>query len=201
MTVMEWIGTVAFAVSGAVVAIEHKLDYYGICVLAITTAIGGGIIRDVIAGKSYPVSLEDPSYAACSIVVAVIVMLFWGRAGKLKKLYLIADAIGLAAFTVIGATVAVKTGHDSLLSVVFMAVLTGTFGGVLRDVMVCEIPVSLRREVYAVATMAGAVSFYVIHLVGSWKLASYICFCVTLALRLTTLKYDVHLGVVGENKK
>ena len=134
ITVMEWIGTVAFAVSGAAAAIEKDLDYYGICFLSIITAIGGGIIRDVLVGQILPASLADPAYAAVSLAVGILCILFYRKLDRISHLVSVADAFGLAAFTAIGCRVAVESGYDAVYVILALSVLTGTFGGVLRDV-------------------------------------------------------------------
>lgn len=184
ITVMEWIGTVAFAISGAVVAIEKKLDYYGICFLAIITAIGGGIIRDLLVGRHLPASLDNPWYAAVSIITAAFVIIFYKRIDKIKHLVSVADAFGLAAFTAIGSQVAVDFSNGSVYVIISMAVLTGTFGGVLRDVFAHEIPRCFHREVYAAASITGAIAYASTYESSGELVAMYICFGVTLAIRM-----------------
>ena len=196
ITVMEWVGTVAFAVSGAVVGIEKKLDYYGVCFLAIITAIGGGILRDILVDQHYPAGLQNPMYAIVSLATAAIVIIFYGRFTKLTHLVSIADGIGLAAFTAIGAKVAVMTGHNNLYSVITMAVLTGTFGGVIRDVLAHEIPRCFRREVYAVASILGAIAFELTYDQFGMMISMYVSFGVTLLVRLVSLYKNWHLGKV-----
>jgi len=196
IVIMEWIGTIAFAVSGAVVAIEKELDYYGICFLAIITAIGGGIIRDVLVGKQVPSSLADPTYMIISLITAIIVILFYKRIKKISHLVSVADAFGLAAFTAIGAQVAAFCGHPDVFFTVTMGVLTGTFGGVLRDVFAQEIPRCFRREVYAVASIAGVIGYNLVYDHVSYITALYVCFGITLAVRLFAIFKKLHLGKV-----
>ncbi len=196
ITVMEWIGTVAFAVSGAAAAIEKDLDYYGICFLSIITAIGGGIIRDVLVGQILPASLADPAYAAVSLAVGILCILFYRKLDRISHLVSVADAFGLAAFTAIGCRVAVESGYDAVYVILALSVLTGTFGGVLRDVFIQEIPRCFRREIYAVASIAGALAFYAAHLQLSIGLSVYICFGVTLAVRLVAIFKKIDLGKV-----
>lgn len=195
-TVMEWIGTIAFAVSGAVVAIEKELDYYGICFMAIITAVGGGIIRDILVNKPIPAALADPTYVFVSLGTAVVVIFFYKKIKKISHLVSIADALGLAAFTAVGAQVAAFAGHSEVYFVITTAVLTGTFGGVLRDVFVQEIPRCFRREVYAAASIVGAVIYALSYGVAEYHEALNICFAVTLAVRLTAIFKDLHLGKV-----
>lgn len=201
ITIMEWIGTVAFAVSGAFVAIEKKMDYFGICFLAIITAIGGGIIRDLLVNRSHPAGLADPRYAIVSIVTAFTVIVFYKHIKKLHHLVSIADGIGLAAFTAIGAQVAVVTGHNTIYAVVTMAVLTGTFGGVLRDVFANEKPRCFCREVYAAAAIIGAIAFEISYEYIGMHTAMYASFGVTLAIRLYAMYHDLHLWSVDIEEK
>lgn len=195
-TVMEWIGTIAFAVSGAVVAIEKKLDYYGICFMAIITAVGGGIIRDILVDRHIPAALADPTYAFASLGTAVVVILFYKRIKRISHLVSVADAVGLAAFTAVGAEVAAFAGHEEVYFVITTGVLTGTFGGVLRDVFVQEIPRCFRREVYAVASIVGAIAYGLVFNRVDYDMALYICFGVTLVVRLVAIFKDLHLGKV-----
>jgi len=108
LSIMELVGTVAFAVSGGIVAIEKGLDYYGITFLAIITAVGGGVIRDIIINVDLPVALANPIYVIISIISAFVVIGFYRHIVKHKKTLVFCDAVGLAAFTAIGAEVAVN---------------------------------------------------------------------------------------------
>lgn len=195
-TIMEWIGTIAFAVSGAVVAIEKRLDYYGICFMAVITAVGGGIIRDILVNKPIPSALAHPIYAFVSIGTAVVVILFYKKIKKISHLVSVADAFGLAAFTAVGAQVAAFAGHSEVYFVITTGVLTGTFGGVLRDVFVQEIPRCFRREVYAVASIVGAVFYGLTYGKVTSLEALYISFTVTLGIRLIAIFKNLHLGKV-----
>ncbi|MDD6043862.1 MAG: trimeric intracellular cation channel family protein [Eubacteriaceae bacterium] len=203
LSVMEWIGTVAFAVSGAVVAIRHDLDYYGIGFLAIITAVGGGIVRDVLVNRNLPASLADPSYAIVSIITAAAVILIYSKIERFNHLVSVADAVGLAAFTAIGCRVAVVTDHPGLFVVITMGVLTGTFGGVLRDVFVQQIPYCFRREVYAVASIIGAIAFYLAYRYANagLTLAMLISFGITLVIRMYAVYNNLHLGKVKKHDR
>lgn len=201
LTVMEWIGTVAFAVSGAVVAIRHDLDYYGIGFLAIITAVGGGIVRDVLVNRNLPASLADPTYAIASIATAALVIFFYKRIERIGHIVSIADAIGLAAFTAVGCRVAVVTMHPKLFVIMTMGVLTGTFGGVLRDVFVQEVPYCFRREVYAVASIIGATAFYMSYNYTGLTGAMISCFIITLIVRLYAIFNNLHLGKVKKHDR
>ena len=197
ITIMEWIGTIAFAVSGAVVAIEKEMDYYGIGMMAVFTAIGGGIVRDLLLDRNLPASIENPSYAIVSLITAAIVIICYRRIDKIAHLVSIADAIGLAAFAAIGSQAAAFAGHTDVYTVVIMAMLTGVFGGAIRDVFCQEIPFIFRREVYAVACIIGGIVYAISFPYLGLVLPAYICFGVTLAIRLYAVFHDLHLGKVS----
>jgi len=196
ISILELIGTVAFAVSGAIVAIEKELDYYGITFLAIITAVGGGIIRDIIINVDLPVALANPIYVIVSIVSAFVVIGFYKYILQYKKALIFCDAIGLAAFTAIGAEVATQNGLDMPFVILVFALLTGTGGGTLRDVFAKEIPFTFEKEIYAVASIAGAVVFIISNHYWSPDVSLYSCFGVTLLVRLVAIIKNIHLKKV-----
>lgn len=196
ISVMEWIGTVAFAASGALVAIKKGLDYYGIGVLALVTAIGGGIIRDIMINRDLPSSLENPLYVIVSVIIAFLIIVFYEKVEKISELVNIADAIGLAAFVAVGSEVAVTQSKGTLFVVITLAVMTGTGGGILRDIFAKEIPVCFRKEVYASAALIGAIVYWISYLQLGLIWASYIAFGVTLLIRLAAIRRNWQLGKV-----
>ena len=196
ISLMELIGTVAFAVSGALVAIEKKLDIYGVTFLAIITAVGGGIIRDIIINLPLPVALSDPIYVLISIATAAVVICFYKWVKKINGLVVVFDAVGLAAFTAIGAKAALSNDVYTPFVVITLALLTGTGGGVLRDLFAREIPFVFRKEVYATACIIGAVAFLLSYPHVGTEGAMYICFGVTLAIRLICVKFNWNLATV-----
>lgn len=193
---MELIGTVAFAAAGALVAIDKELDYYGISIFAIITAIGGGIVRDVMINIPVPVSLGNPVYIIISLVTTAIVISFYNKIVKYQNVVMFCDAIGLAAFTSIGAEVALENDVYLPFVVITLAVLTGTGGGVIRDAMCGDIPYIFRKEVYAVASVLGAIIFMVIYPYLGKHVAVYLSFGVTFTTRLISMKFNLHLKKV-----
>lgn len=197
ISVVELIGTVAFAVSGALVAIDKELDYYGIVFFAIITAVGGGIIRDMMIDASLPAALENPLYVLISIASAALVIFFYRKIILYTNILLIFDAIGLAAFTAIGAEIAIENSLSMPFVIITLALLTGTGGGILRDVFAKEIPFVFRKEIYAVASIIGAICFIIIgEFSGNNTIALYSCFGITLIIRLGCMKKDIHLKKV-----
>jgi uncharacterized membrane protein YeiH len=197
--IVEIIGTVAFAVSGALAAIEKDLDHYGICFLAIITAVGGGIIRDVLIDKDLPVALADPVYVIVSLVSAIVTIFFYSRVRRHRNLLQYVDAVGLAAFTAIGAEAAIRSGIELPFVIMTLAVLTGTGGGILRDVFIREIPFVFRKEVYAVASIAGSLVYIGTLNFQGTAAALYATFVVTLIIRMISIKKDLHLKRVSRN--
>lgn len=165
--IMELIGTIAFASAGAMVAVEKEMDVLGVCVLGMTTAVGGGMIRDLILGVNPPVMFQSPVYALVAIAFSLVVFVVAYYNHKLQeskfyiaydRLMLICDSLGLAIFTVVGVNAALNMEYETTTFLqIFVGVLTGVGGGVLRDVMAGNTPYIFVRHVYASASIIGAV--------------------------------------------
>lgn len=163
---MEIIGTIAFACSGAMVAIQKHLDLLGVIVLGVVTAVGGGMLRDMIIGNTPPALFVNPIYVLAAFI-SVMVLFVFVRFRRLSmevltsvtydRIMSLLDAIGLGAFTVVGIDTAIAAGFgEYYFLMIFLGVITGVGGGVLRDIMAGEIPSILRRHIYASASLAGA---------------------------------------------
>lgn len=169
LIVASVIGTIAFSVSGALIAIENKLDLFGVLILGCVTACGGGMLRDVMLQKDV-VLFEEPWYCALSLGTGLVVFLFlyvlkdlqWENSKIYKTFFNITDSIGLGAFVVVGANVCIHSGITAMFPIIFYSVLTAVGGGLIRDIMVKKIPVIFRKHIYAVAAIIGALYFYLI---------------------------------------
>ena len=204
MFVLELIGAAAFAVSGAMVAIEKKADIFGVLFLAVTTALGGGVIRDVLIGRIPPVMFVSYWYLLISVVAALAVFIDAYLRSEKYKLHLdkldavnnVFDAIGLAVFTVSGMNAAMSVS-DNVILVLFVGMCTGVGGGMLRDVMTNTMPKVLRKRVYAVASLIGGGLYYVMHVLDINQLLSVGCgMLVIFALRLFATIYKWNLPSV-----
>lgn len=204
MFVLELIGAAAFAVSGAMVAIEKKADIFGVLFLAVTTALGGGVIRDVLIGRIPPVMFVSYWYLLISVVAALAVFIDAYLRSEKYKLHLdkldavnnVFDAIGLAVFTVSGMNAAMPVS-DNVILVLFVGMCTGVGGGMLRDVMTNTMPKVLRKRVYAVASLIGGGLYYVMHVLDINQLLSVCCgMLVIFALRLFATIYKWNLPSV-----
>ncbi len=161
--ILELIGTVAFAASGAIIAIRKKMDIFGVMVLALTTAVGGGVIRDLLLGITPPITFITPIYAVTAVIVAVLVFLrpvryyLTGTHAVYQRTMLLMDSIGLAIFSVVGVSIACNAQPEGgIFLKVFVGVLSAVGGGILRDVMACDTPQIFVKDVYASASLAGA---------------------------------------------
>jgi len=184
--ILDYLGTAAFAVSGALKGVRKEMDIFGVAVLATVTAIGGGTIRDTLLQEKV-FWLRDPVYVPLAAGAAIAVFILYRWFQKTHRALLIFDAIGLGVFTAIGAVKAWDAG-TGLVGVVTMACLTGVGGGVIRDVLARDVPAVLREEVYASATIAGAFLFWVLARGGaSQPVTLWVTAGLTLLIRLASI--------------
>lgn len=156
LLVLELVGVAAFAASGALAAVRARLDVFGVCVLGATTALGGGVLRDLLLGITPPTALTDVVYLATALLTALVVFRFNPGVARLRRSVLVLDAAGMGLFATGGATTALAAGASGFAACV-IGMTTAIGGGVVRDVLLREIPTVLRREIYALAALAGAV--------------------------------------------
>ena len=171
-TVMEYIGTVAFSVSGAMVAIHKEADLFGVLLLSLFTAFGGGIIRDLCLGITPPSFFSPDSFpkVAISLGAAIIVFLialifkhtYVKNEQKINSINNVFDALGLGIFAVYGTQISIVSGNTSPFIAILMGLLTGVGGGMLRDLSLGTVPFIIKKRVYAVATIFGASVYYVL---------------------------------------
>lgn len=200
-TLFEWLGTIAFAFSGTMVGIVRRMDIFGIVILAVATAVGGGMTRDVLAGLTPPTAIKSPAGLLMAIATAMIVSLGYRRVRlpKRKKrlitfFYQLSDTIGLAAFTVTGCLMGlILFPEEHLVLPVALGLITAVGGGVIRDIMAQQIPAVLRADIYAVASIAGAIALCVAWEWMDQVVASWIGFWVTAGLRLCAIYYGWQL--------
>lgn len=194
LIIFDLIGTVAFAISGAITGIKKRMDIFGVNILAIVTACGGGLLRDVVMGDFPPKMFVDPFYVAVAAIVANIVFLvmYFHRpipqkfAGLYDKGLFVFDTLGLAAFMVDGVMIGANFGYeDDLFFLVFLGFLTGVGGGVLRDVLSIQMPAIFVKHVYALPVIFGGILMVVMHeVMGTWHAAMICGFLLVLVLRV-----------------
>lgn len=187
LNVLNYIGIVAFAISGALKAIDHDMDILGVVVLGFSTALAGGILRDLLVGVVPPTNLTYLPYPITAIVASLAALPLASHVTRRIKLFLYADALGLGAFTAIGAEVAFEHGLNPL-GVSILASLTAVGGGVIRDILANEVPMVLTREVYATASIAGGFLFYALALIMPMGQASLVVSIFVFILRAIAIE-------------
>ncbi|WP_038012821.1 trimeric intracellular cation channel family protein [Terasakiella pusilla] len=164
--ILAMIGTAVFALSGAMAAARQELDIFGFIIVGLAPAIGGGTIRDLLMGAEYVFWMIDLNYIYVASVVAIIAFFQVHRLdGKRYTLLTWADGLGLALFTIMGTQIAVDHDLHPVICVA-MGMITGTFGGMIRDVICNEVPFLLQKEIYALAAIAGSCAYMVLIAVG-----------------------------------
>ena len=188
---MEMAGTVAFAASGAMVGVERNMDIFGVSVLGVVTAVGGGMIRDIVLGIIPPNVFTNPVYALVATITSCVVFLafYWKRQlleGHMRLTYdrvmLVMDSIGLGIFTVVGVNTGIRSGYmDNVFLLVFLGTITGVGGCLMRDMMAGVPPYIFVKHIYACASIVGAVvCVYMNRFVGNVEAMMVACFVIIL---------------------
>lgn len=191
--ILDLFGTMAFAVTGAFKAIEHKMDIVGILLLATITGVAGGTIRDVVMGQ-FPNSLSDPTYVIITVLSGISIFFLYSHLKKHWNLFLKFDAIGLGVFAIIGATFAYNLVGLNFLAMMLGGMLTAVGGGILRDVFVSQVPIVFVKEFYVSASFIGIVVFYLtLYFGGELYSATILGIILTTTLRLIAMKFNWNL--------
>ncbi|MGL5393595.1 MAG: trimeric intracellular cation channel family protein [Shewanella sp.] len=192
--IFDLCGTAVFALSGALAAGRHRMDPFGVIVLASVTAIGGGSIRDALIGATPVFWIQDPNYILVILATVLACLLMVRRPRKVPQYLLpVADALGLALFTVIGAEKALSLGLGGMIAVV-MGLITGVGGGIIRDLLCRQIPMVLRTEIYATASIIGGIGYTVSLAYGMGATtALFLAMSCALIIRLSAIKWHLSL--------
>lgn len=199
-TILDLLGTVAFAISGALAAMNRKLDLFGIFIIAFVTAIGGGTIRDALIGNTPVMWMQNTIYIYLIGVVTIIAIIFRNKIYYLKTSLFLFDTIGLGIFTITGVETGIRNGLEPIVCIT-LGVMTGTFGGVIRDILCNEIPVIFRKEIYATASIAGAVVFiFLLGLNVDTNIIYIVTSLIIIIIRLVVVKYKISLPTFALKK-
>jgi len=194
--ILDLMGVAVFAASGALAAGRKSMDLLGVIVIAAVTAVGGGTLRDVLLDRHPVFWMADPLYLTVILGVALVTIVYvrWRRP-PLRALA-VADAFGLGLFTISGAQIAERAGMSALI-VILLATMTAVAGGVLRDVLSAEVPLILRRDIYATAAVCGAAVYLLAqHLDLSEPVSVVVGVFVVVALRLAAIVWELQLPIV-----
>ncbi len=181
------------AITATLEARRRELDLFGVVVIAVISGIGGGTVRDLLLGRLPVYWVHDPIYVVVGMMAGTLTFFLSRRIRLPKNFFLVPDAIGLALFTVIGTSVALQLGVPWLIAAL-MGVITGVFGGVIRDILCNEVPLIFRTDIYATASLAGALLLIALDDYGmGHNLAILFAMICTVAIRLAAIRWHIHL--------
>ena len=190
---LDILGTIAFAVSGILVAIHKKFDPFGVFIVAFVTAVGGGTLRDVLIGRTPVGWMQDLNYVYAVIGTTIFAIIIRNKLVNLSTSLILFDAIGLGIFTIIGTEIGVQQNLHPIISV-SLGVMSGTFGGVIRDMLCNEIPIIFKKEIYASACILGGITFLILTRFEVPVNINYIITTtIVIVTRLIAVKYDLSL--------
>ncbi len=191
--ILDILGTIAFAISGALVAMNKKMDPFGVFIIAFVTAVGGGTLRDVLIGRQPVIWMTDITYVlliSCSVFIAI---LFRKKLKYLQKSLFLFDTIGLGIFTITGTEIGINAHFHPIISIA-LGTMTASFGGVIRDILCNEVPILFRKEIYATACIFGSIAFIILHHLNIDQTIVYISTTfIVIAIRLVAVKYKLTL--------
>jgi len=197
---LELLGTVAFSASGSIIAIRKKMDVFGVCVLGLTTAVGGGIIRDLLLGITPPSTFFNPIYATTSVIVSLIVFLkpvrryLTGTHAVYDRTMLVVDSMGLGLFTALGVSITKAAVPDAgFFLTVFVATISSVGGGLMRDIMAGQTPFIFVKHVYACASLTGAVLCTLLWPFSGHIMAMILCAVTVFTIRILSAAFKWNL--------
>jgi uncharacterized membrane protein YeiH len=209
--IMEWIGTVAFAISGSIVAIRRSLDLFGVVFVGCVTAVGGGMLRDILIGDTPPRIFSNPMILLVASLTSLLVFVFaYVYRKNFKKISetvdtvnILFDALGLAAFSITGVEIVCLSAYkENFIFAITLGVLTGVGGGALRDILVNEKPYILTKHVYAVVSVLSCIFYYVFSVVlGYMVFGTIFSLCFTVIVRILAAKLHWKLPKIDYEKK
>jgi len=195
---LDIIGTMAFAISGVLTALNKKLDPFGVFIIAFVTAVGGGTLRDVLIGRTPVGWMQDLIYVYMISLGFFLALIFRKKLDRLRKSLFLFDTIGLGVFTLIGLEKGIEIGLHPIICIA-LGTMTACFGGVIRDILCNEIPIIFRREIYATICIIGGMVFFALKY---FNLNNDILYLVTssviIAIRLMAVKLKWYLPTVGK---
>ena len=192
--IQDLFGTFIFGITGGMKAIEHKLDIVGVIVLSDTAGLAGGIIRDVVLGRTPPIAIIDPSYIIIASIAGISILLLYQFLKNLMKLFLTFDVFGLGIFSLLGANIAYSIFGFNLIIMIVSGIITAVGGGVLRDIFVNEIPLVFKKELYVSLSFAGVLLFFIMLNLGMTVVFSTMLGIIFItSCRIAAIKYNWNL--------
>jgi len=194
INIIDFGGTIVFAISGALAGMKRKFDVFGVFIMALVTAIGGGTLRDLLIGSTPVGWMQNTVYVYLVIGAVAFAYLFRPYVRKLRRSMFLFDTIGIALYTILGLQKALAFGLSPVICVM-LGVVSATFGGVIRDVLSGEVPLIFRKEIYASACLVGGTLFFVIDQTIGDKVAMAVAIVVVFVIRLLAVNYHWSLSL------
>lgn len=197
--ILDLLGTAAFAISGALFAINKRMDPFGVFIIAFVTAVGGGTLRDILIGRNPVAWMDDLNYVYSIFFAVTFAIILRKKIGYLSKSLFLFDTIGLGIFTIIGTEIGIQNSFHPIISV-SLGMITATFGGVLRDTLSNEIPLIFQKEIYATASIIGSVTFLILNKFSVNQDVNYIItILMVIIIRLIVVKFKLQLPTFYRN--
>ncbi|MEX0291153.1 MAG: trimeric intracellular cation channel family protein [Flavobacteriaceae bacterium] len=193
---IDILGTIAFAISGVLVAMEKKLDVFGVFIIAFVTAVGGGTLRDLLIGNTPVVWMRDTVYVITILITVVLAILFRNQLKYLRTSLFLFDTIGIGLYTLVGIE---KGLHAGMLPIMCIALgtMTASFGGVIRDILCNEIPVIFRKEIYATACIMGGAGYFLFRKLPFPDEYAYLAaILLIIGIRLVAVRFKIALPTI-----
>ena len=194
LQILDLFGVMVFAVTGALKAIQYKMDIVGVTILASSTGLAGGIFRDILLDRLPPKIMLDPYYLTIAVVTGIIVFFLYPFFKERENLFLKFDAIGLGVFSIIGSSIAYEMLGLNFLAMSLSGIFTAIGGGIVRDVFVKEIPLVFIKELYASASFLGIIIFFIlVYFDFNYNISMIVCIVIITLFRLLAMKYNWNL--------
>lgn len=191
--ILDLLGTIAFAISGALIAMNKKFDLFGVFIVAFVTALGGGTLRDILIGREPVMWMQETYYVYTILITVIVSIIFRNKIKYLSKSLFLFDTIGLGIFTITGTQIGVESQLSPIISIA-LGTMTASFGGVIRDILCNQIPVIFREEIYATAAIIGAITFLVLNKLGLPVNLIYIfTTSIVIIIRIIAVKFHLSL--------
>lgn len=190
---IDILGTIAFAISGVLVAMEKKLDIFGVFIIAFVTAIGGGTLRDVLIGNTPVLWMRNYTYLLVVLAAVVFAIIFVNKLKYLRRTLFLFDTIGIGLFTMVGIEKGLSVELSPIMCVA-LGTMTACFGGVIRDILCNEIPVIFRKEIYATACILGGLSYFLMRNLPIEDTYVYVgAILIVISIRVLAVKFKISL--------
>ncbi|OYT12108.1 MAG: hypothetical protein B6I18_01850 [Bacteroidetes bacterium 4572_112] len=201
LNIIAIVGVIAFAISGALTAMDRKFDVLGVVIIGFTTAVGGGSLRDIIIPERDVFWIVEPIYTYMAILGSVLAVIFHNKIQHLRTTLSLFDTIGLGLYTIIGVQIGIQYDLPGI-SCVILGAITGTFGGVIRDILVNEVPLVFQKEIYISISLLGGSIYYLIYWYeshGAW--VEILGISIIIILRLIVVKFEISFPTLYKNEK